>query len=368
MVRIVVLSRRGITHPMSGGAGRYIHEIFRRLSTQHSVTILSGSVASRPSVENIDGVTYRNFPGAFHRVLLPIRYIAKFAGKVDLLVDNSDVGMPWLSPIYSRVPRIAIIHQLVREIFYDELPRPLSDIGFALEPWMYRLYSNSRIVAASRSTARDLLNCGMQSENIDVIEPGCTNLGFHRLALTERSSKTIACVSRLMKYKGLQFALKAFMKVIERSPDAKLVVAGYGPFHQQLSRMANNLGLSGNVSFLGRISDDSKFKLYGETRVAIYPSHREGFGISVMEANSVGTPVVGWNVPGSRDAIVDGTTGLLAPFPDHEAFADRITMLLNDDKTWNKLSDSAWQWAQEHSWDKSAKEFERIIESTLGTA
>ena len=132
--------------------------------------------------------------------------------------------------------------------------------------------------------------------------------------------------------------------------------------------MANNLGLSGNVSFLGRISDDSKFKLYGETRVAIYPSHREGFGISVMEANSVGTPVVGWNVPGSRDAIVDGTTGLLAPFPDHEAFADRITMLLNDDKTWNKLSDSAWQWAQEHSWDKSAKEFERIIESTLGTA
>src|SRR5438093_13651384 len=129
--------------------------------------------------------------------------------------------------------------------------------------------------------------------------------------------------------------------------------------------MSQDLGISKNVRFLGRISENSKFKMYGETRVAISPSHREGFGISVIEANSVGTPVVGWNVPGSRDAIVDGTTGLLAPFPNNEAFADRISMLLTDDKTWNKLSDSAWQWAQEHTWDKSAKEFERIIDSTL---
>ena len=365
MVRIVVLSRRTVRHPLSGGAARYIHEIFRRLATRHSVTVLSGNWNNQHNVEEIDGITYRSFPESFHRILLPMRYVAKFAGKTDLLVDNCDVGIPWLSPMYSRTPRIAIIHQLVREIFYDELPRPVSNLGFSLEPLMYRIYAGSRIVAASQSTARDLLSCGIEARNIDVIEPGCTNLGFPRSALTERSPMTVACVSRLMKYKGIQLAFGALRRIIDVSPNVRLVVGGSGPYHGQLLRLSNDLGLSKNVSFLGRVSDQSKFKIYSENRVAISPSSREGFGISVIEANSVGTPVVGWDVPGSRDSILDGTTGFLAPFPDKTAFADRVSRLLTDDQAWNRLSESAWKWAREHSWDKSARAFEETITRVL---
>lgn len=365
MPRVVILSRRDITHPLSGGAGRYVHEIFRRLTSRYSVTVLAEGGPTRKSVEEIDGITYRHFPGALHRMLLPTRYITKFAGNTDLLVDNADVGIPWFSPFYCRKPRITIVHQLVREIFYDELPRPLSDLGYALEPLLYRLYSASRIVAASKSTARDLQYCGISEKNINVVSPGCANPGLGRTPLTDRLPKTIGCVSRLMKYKGLQLALKAFSKVVSRSPDAKLLVAGSGPYKQELAKMALDLGISTNVEFLGRVSEGSKFKLYGETRVAISPSHREGFGISVIEANSVGTPVVGWDVPGSRDSIVDGATGLLAPFPDDTAFADRIFMLLTDDRTWLNFSDSALKWARDHSWDKSAKDFENVMESTL---
>ncbi len=365
MIRITVLSRRGIGHPLSGGAGRYVHEIFRRLTSYYSVTILSSGWARGPSEQELDGITYRHFPGAFHRLSLPARYLVKFAGKTDLLVDNADVGIPWFSPLYSRKPRITIVHQLVREIFYDELPRPLSDVGYALEPLLYRLYSTSRIVAASQSTARDLLSCGIPEKNINVVSPGCSNPGVARTPLTDRFPKTIGCVSRLMKYKGLQLAFRAFSKVVSKSPDAKLLVAGSGPYQQQLAKMAHDLGISENVKFLGRVSESSKFKLYSESRVAISPSHREGFGISVIEANSVGTPVVGWDVPGSRDSIVDETTGLLAPFPDETAFADRISTLLTDDQTWGNLSESAWKWALDHSWDRSAKDFEKVVEDVL---
>ena len=168
-----------------------------------------------------------------------------------------------------------------------------------------------------------------------------------------------------MKYKGLQLAFKAFSRVVNRFPDAKLIVAGSGPYKQELAKMTLDLGISTNVEFLGRVSEGSKFKLYGESRVAISPSYREGFGISVIEANSVGTPVVGWDVPGSRDSIVDGTTGLLAPFPDDRAFADRIFTLLTDDQTWLNFSESALKWARGHSWDNSAKDFEKVIENTL---
>jgi len=365
MARIVVLSRRSITSPLSGGACRYIHEIFRRLAAHHSITILSGGWNGCNSIEEIDGITYHHFSGTFHRILLPIRYVANFANKTDLLIDNSDVGIPWLSPLYTRVPRITIIHQLVREIFYDEFPRPISDLGFTLEPLMYRLYSKSKIVAASQSTAQDLIHCGIPSRNIEIVEPGCSDPGFPRMAMTERSARTIGCVTRLMKYKGLQLAFRALSKVVTSFPDVELLVAGSGPYHGELSRITESLGISKNVSFLGRISERSKFKLYGKTRLAIYPSYREGFGISVIEANSMGTPVVAWDVPGSRDSIVDGTTGLLAPFPDEAAFADRICTLLTDDETWLSLSNSARKWAHEHSWDKASSAFENAIHAVL---
>ena len=333
MERITVLSRRGIGHQLSGGAGRYVHEIFRRLTRRYSVTVLCSGGASSPTEQEIDGITYRHFPGAFHRILLPARYLVKFARKTDLLVDNADVGIPWLSPLYSRTPRITIIHQLVREIFFDELPRPLSNIGYELEPLLYRLYSKSKIVAASQSTARDLLYCGIPRQNIDVISPGVTNPGLPRTPLADRSPRTIGCVTRLMKYKKLQLALKAFSTVVRAIPDAKLLVAGSGPYGQELASIAYDLGVSKNVRFLGRISENNKFKLFGEARIAISPSYREGFGISVIEANSVGTPVVAWDVPGLRDSIINNETGFLAPFPDEQAFAKEVMKLLNDDDT-----------------------------------
>jgi glycosyltransferase involved in cell wall biosynthesis len=365
LARIVVLSRRSIRHPLSGGASRYIHEILRRLADHHSITVLAGGSHGTYPLEVIDGITYRHFPGAFHRVLLPARYLSNFAHRSDLLIDNSDVGIPWLSPLYSRVPRITVIHQLVREIFFDELPSPASDLGFALEPLIYRLYSKSRIVAVSKSTAHDLEYCGVPEQNIEVIEPGCSTPGFPPLPLSERWPETIGCVSRLVKYKGLQLAFKALKRMANERQGVRLLVAGSGPYQKELSRTAEMLGVSKNVSFLGRLSDQSKLKLYGKSRVAIYPSYREGFGISVIEANSVGTPVVGWNVPGSRDSIVNETTGLLAPFPNDEAFANHVDRLLRDDTAWLNLSNRASEWAQEHSWDKSAKQFEDTIEAAL---
>jgi len=168
-----------------------------------------------------------------------------------------------------------------------------------------------------------------------------------------------------MKYKGLQLAFEAFSKVVKESPDARLLVAGSGPYQDQLARISVALGISKNVKFLGRVSETSKFKLYGESRIAISPSHREGFGISVIEANSVGTPVVGWDVPGMRDSILNGSTGMLVPFRDQSAFAHHITRLLTDDSLWASMSQNALQWARKHSWDHSANEFGDAIERTL---
>src|SRR5207249_1276581 len=129
--------------------------------------------------------------------------------------------------------------------------------------------------------------------------------------------------------------------------------------------IAWHLGVSKSVHFLGRVSDNSKFDLFRESRVAVATSVRDGYGISVIDANSVGTPVVGWDVPGLRDSILDKKTGLLAPFPDETVLADRIVTLLTDDSSWTNLSDNALNWASQHSWERSAREFQRTLDTTI---
>src|SRR5439155_25096082 len=105
-----------------------------------------------------------------------------------------------------------------------------------------------------------------------------------------------------------------------------------------------------------------KFGLLSSSRAALFPSIRDGYGISVIEANSVGTPVVGWDVPGPKDSIQSDVTGLLSTFPDGAGLAKSIQTLLSNGTTGNRFSSNALKWADSHSWDRSADQYRRLIE------
>src|SRR6266566_4792197 len=333
MARIVVLSQRSVRHPLSGGAGRYIHEIFSRLSDRHSITILSsGGVHSKP-IEQIDGIEYRHFPEAFHRIALPARYLMKFAGKTDLLIDNSDVGIPWLSPFYTKVPKILVTYQVARDIFHNELVRPLSEIAVGLEPRIYSLYRNNRIVTCSPSTKDDLVSLGIPSERVSVIRPGIDE-SFRRFQPdgTKFDDPTIICISRFRRYKGLSYAIRAMKFVLEKVPGAKLVIVGNGD-PTELREEVSRTNYPGSIQILERVPNtwnaEKRFML-SRSHILLIPSIREGYGIVVIEANACGTPAIGWAVPGVQDSIVDGKTGLLVPFGDVQFLADSIVKVLSD--------------------------------------
>ncbi len=367
MSRIVVLSRRSITHLAAGGASQYLHEVFRRLSDSHDITVLSEGAPTAREIEEIDGISYVNIRRAFPRFAVPIKYLISFARKTDVFVDHADVAIPWLSPLFVNKPRITIVHQLVKEIYYYQLSRPWADIGVRAEKVIYKLYSGSRIITSSRSTTNELTELGVPSRNISTITPGYDEHEVSKIPVQDRDIR-ICCVSRLVRYKGIQHALRAFREVLHTCPSATLAIAGTGPFRDALLQIAKSLGVSQNVEFLGRISQETKFDLLSKSRVAVFPSIRDGYGISVIEANSVGTPVVGWNVPGPQDSIVDGITGFLSPFPDERAFAANVTKLLTNDTTWERLSKNAREKANAFSWDRAASDFRKVIESSLNDA
>jgi len=329
------------------------------------VTVISeGDPNSRPVYE-IDGLTYVNVRGPLIRALLPFNYLRKFARHADVLIDNADVAIPWLSPLFVRKPRITIIHQLVREVFYEELPRVFATVGYVAEPSIYRLYSRSMIVAMSESTAQDLRCLGIPDRNIRIIGPGCPYWDSEPVPLAMRSQNIIGYVGRLMKYKGVQFAIKAVAQIKNDLPEVRLEIVGSGPYDVELRKLARDLGVASRVAFLGKVTEQRKLDFYKQCRLVVLSSIREGYGLSVIEANAVGTPVVGWNVPGLKDSIVADETGFLASFPDEDDLSQKIHRLMVDDETWNTFSESAWKWSHNHSWERSSQEFQCLIDSAL---
>jgi len=168
-----------------------------------------------------------------------------------------------------------------------------------------------------------------------------------------------------MRYKGLHYAIRALHRIEKELPDATLQIAGSGPYQRELHKLAHDIGVDSKVTFLGRVTERRKLELYRESRAIILSSIREGYGLSVIEANSFGTPAIGWNVPGLRDSIIDKNTGLLASFPHADDLTRQIYNIMTDDSAWNSMSEKAWRWANRHSWGQSARDFGETIELVL---
>lgn len=136
----------------------------------------------------------------------------------------------------------------------------------------------------------------------------------------------VAAVGRLSPEKGMTDLLRAFART--RTPDARLIVAGEGPEKAELSRLVDELGLAGRVSFLGWLGD--AVALFRGVRVAVVPSRSEAFSLVTVEALAAGAAVVATDCGGPREILEGGRHGLLVPVGDADALAEAIDAALAD--------------------------------------
>jgi glycosyltransferase involved in cell wall biosynthesis len=172
----------------------------------------------------------------------------------------------------------------------------------------------------------------------------------------------VAYLGRIKRYKRVDHVLRACKIVFEGFPTARLVVVGSGDYLPRLVRLTADLGIADRVDFTGFVSESEKIAVLRKAHVVVNPSSKEGWGVTVTEANACGTPVVASNVPGLRDAVVDGRTGFLVKYGDIAGFAARISEILAGDQLRAALSRQATVWAKEFDWDRSADSVLRVIE------
>jgi len=152
-------------------------------------------------------------------------------------------------------------------------------------------------------------------------------------------ARVIGLVARIAERKGVDTCLRAFQRLMAAKLDVWLVVLGKGSEFEAMQHLAESLGISGRVQFVGHVPNAGRY--FNCFDLAVTASEHEGQSISVIEAISCGTPVVASDIRGHRDMVIDGVTGLLCPVGDDEAFARAIAGLLADPTRLSDMSRNA---------------------------
>ncbi len=363
--RILIFNWRDTKHKWAGGAEAYIHEIAKRwVEKGHAVTLFAGNDGKLKKHEKIDGInivrrggTYTVYPWAF------LYYVLKFKGKFDVVVDSEN-GIPFFTSLYAREKVLLIVYHIHQEVFREHLRFPLSSIARFLEGnLMPRAYKRNQIITISESSKNDIVKLGLgKNNNISIVHPG------HEASLFSKNKKSktpmFTYVGRLKPYKNVDVAIKAFSQVVKVHKDATLLIIGEGEAMDSLKKLVKELGIIKNVIFTGKVTDIQKANLLAKSWVALQPSMVEGWGITVIESNASGTPVIASNVNGLRDSVVHGQTGTLVPVGDVDAFATAMIDFIINDKYRNEISNNAHDWSQNFSWEKSSEKFMEIINLT----
>lgn len=202
--------------------------------------------------------------------------------------------------------------------------------------WLIRwLYPKAtRVSAISNGVKESLLSFGICPSKIRVIYNPQPLQAFYDLASEsssiqiEQDARILVTVGRLVDQKDHVTLIKAFAKVKE-DIDARLCIIGDGPNRKKLESLAQTLGLTDDIRFLGW--QPNPFALLKQADIFVLSSRFEGFGNVIIEAMACGLPVVSTDCPsGPREILRDGETGVLVPVGDVDALAQAITTLLSN--------------------------------------
>ena len=326
-MRILIYNWRDLTHPKAGGAEVYTDAVARVWSNEgHEVTLFTSSVMGQPGDEVGEGGYRIVRRGGRLGVYREARrfWRREGLGNFDLVIDEVNTK-PFGCPKWVKdVPVVALIHQVAREIWFHETWLPIALLGrFWLERHWLASYQNTTTVTVSTSSKQSLEAYGLRSvtivpEGMDLIPESLTSDPSEK-----EDTLTLAFVGRLSSNKRPQHAIEAFRIVQRQFPEARLWVMGAGPMEAKLRNRAPE-----GVEFLGRVSDAEKRNRLSRAHALLVTSLREGWGLVVSEAAAVGTPSVGYNVPGLCDSIA-ASDGLLSD-PDPVALAGVVIASVSD--------------------------------------
>ncbi len=359
---ILIFNWRDTKHKWYGGAEVYVQEIAERwVKKGYGVTIFCGNDGESKYDERIKGVNIIRRGGFFTLYIWAgVYYLLKLRNHFDFIIDCEN-GVPFFTPVYSSKPKILLIHHVHQQVFRENLPLFPAILAMFLESKVMKaVYKNIKIVTVSKSSKTDIGNLKLSVESeIDIVNPGLSLRNYIRM--NKYKDPTFSYLGRLMPYKNVGVLIEAFREVLQKIPNAKLIIAGKGPDEENLKELVQKLGLKDYIDFKGFVTENEKRRILARSWVLIQPSSFEGWGITVMEANASGTTVIASDTAGLRDSVVDGQTGLLVETGNVKGLSRAMIALTDMDGYRSRLSKNAYEWSRTFSWNYSEASFLNIM-------
>lgn len=192
-----------------------------------------------------------------------------------------------------------------------------------------------------------------------LVELGCdqSKIQVHRMGIDTRrfpfsirhpgkdSSVKVVTVARLTEKKGIEYGIRAIAKLVRSNPKVEYCIIGDGPLRESLQKLIEELDVENNVKLVGWKQQHEVCSMLNESHLLLAPSvtsadgDKEGIPVALMEAMSMGLPVVSTYHSGIPELVEDGETGFLIPERDADALFERLKYLIDSPDTWIKMGD-----------------------------
>jgi glycosyltransferase involved in cell wall biosynthesis len=367
-MRLLALNWQDLKNPQAGGAEVHLEEILKRLVQDgHQVDFLCCNFPGGSRYDNTCGINIirRGSRFNFNWVApLALKKLIK-ANRYDALIEDIN-KIPFFSPLYQKLPTLVVIPHLFANTIFQEINFVLGTYIFMAEKPVPYIYRKNRFMVISKSTAEEVEKRGIPRENIDVVECG-VDKEIYRFdpSITKFDIPTLLYVGRLKKYKNIETPIKALPIIRSAITNARLVIIGSGDHLPDLERTAHSLEMKDAVEFKGFIPQSEKIMYLRRSHISVYPSLKEGWGLTNIEANACGTAVLAARVPGLQDSVDEGNSGLLFEFDNTEEFAQLAIKMLSDDIYRKGLEMGGLRWAANFSWDRTAHATEEILKRII---
>lgn len=366
--------------PEIGGIQTYSLELSKRLNTKCEKFCLICPTKNNSDDTDLDFSVIRLKSSntlMYRKVGAGIKTASKVIGKIDATFHVQWQTVPQAIKARNKglISKVFVASH-ARELLFNPFGKGF--LGKRYQKRMKKLLSKvDHFFPVSEYTKSLLMDMGVEESKITIVINGTNPEQFYPISKNELPNElnfegpVLLTVSRLVKRKGIEDAIRAFSMVVKENKKSKFIIGGEGPQKKELLKLRNELGLEESILFLGKINYLKLNEVYNSCDVFVLPSRTmspnvEGFGIVFLEANACGKPVIGTNSGGIPSAIIDKETGYIIPENDIYALKEKIEFLFNNLKEAKRIGQQGLQRVQtEANWDSQASKLFNLLESEL---
>jgi len=351
--------------PQPGGIATHAHYLALSLQKEGKQVIVLSDIRSK------DGKIEKDFdaqlPFKVHRIkrrkIIEFSYLDRFLNALKHIKRTNTViasgkfslWLVFFLKLFYRKKYIAIIHGS-EVLLSNKILRKFTNSS---------LKKFDTVIAVSNFTKSLVKNLSLKSSVVIPNGFDISMIKYSNYTKPKTEKLRLITIGNVTQRKGQQNVVKAIPLLLKSHPELHYHIVGIPTEKENIYRLANELGVADQIIFHGKVSEEDKWELLDSSSIFVMLSENtsygdvEGFGIAILEANSMGVPSIGSKGCGIEDAINEGKSGILIDAHNPESFLRAVNEINNN---YSEFSENAIQWSEKFGWDKIIKQYLQVLD------